>query len=216
MLSEPGRYGLRPVRIALKAPGRHAQGKHFGLRHGFIGSGPIGKNPRKFGRFRKPAPVFFAFVFNREFHGNPDICPDSTLAAFLMPRAREGTGQDPLRGIPNNHPHPIPRILNTPTPPPIMKPKEPSHLTLVPQLTDEAFKRLFEAAIDIRNRTDENELVNPRLAPFWNFCGTYTPDAPYFSLSVVRNPVVQIVGDQSCTPLRKAEGAPSNDPQSEK
>jgi len=82
---------------------------------GSIGSGPIGKNPRKLRNFRKPAPVFFAFVFNREFHGHPDICPDSTLAAFLMPRAREGTGQGPLNGMPNNHPHPTPRIL---TPPP--------------------------------------------------------------------------------------------------
>jgi len=36
---------------------------------------------------------------------------------------------------------------------------------------------------------------------------------PYFSLSVARNSVVQIVGDQSCTHLGKAEGTPSNDPQ---
>lgn len=72
-----------------------------------------------------------------------------------------------------------------------MKPKEPSHLTLVRQLTDDEFQRAYAAAINIENRTDENELVNPRLAPYCNFFGCYTPPMPYFSLNVVRNPVVQ-------------------------
>ena len=96
-----------------------------------------------------------------------------------------------------------------------MKPKEPSHLTLVPRMTAEEFHRAFEAAINIENRTDENELVNERLAPSWGFFGCYFPPAPYFSLSVVKSPDVQIVGDQSCARLRKAEGTPSNDPKSE-
>ena len=93
-----------------------------------------------------------------------------------------------------------------------MKPKEPSHLTLVPPMSEEVFQRAFEAAIDIRNRTDENELVNPRLAPTWNFFGCYTPPMPYFSLNVVRNSVVETIGDQSCTHLTRAKGTPSNDP----
>ena len=79
-------------------------------------------------------------------------------------------------------------------------------------MTAEAFHRAFEAAINIENRTDENELVNERLAPSWGFFGTYTPPSPYFTLSVVRNPVVQTIGDQSAIHLKMAKGTPSNDP----
>ena len=96
-----------------------------------------------------------------------------------------------------------------------MKPKKPSYLTLVPPMTAEEFHRAFEAAINIENRTDENELVNDRLAPSWGFFGCYFPPAPYFSLSVVKSPDVQIVGDRSCTRLSKAEGTLSNDSQTE-
>jgi hypothetical protein len=62
---------LRPGLVVLKALGKNTQSEHFCFRHGFVGSGSIGENSGKFWDFGKPAPVFFAFVFNCEFHVSP-------------------------------------------------------------------------------------------------------------------------------------------------
>jgi len=68
---EPDRDGVRPSLVVLKSIGENAQGEHFRFRHGFVGSGSIGENSGEFGNFSKPAPVFFAFVFNCEFYVSP-------------------------------------------------------------------------------------------------------------------------------------------------
>ena len=68
---ESDRDGVWPGLVVLKSLGENAQGEHFGFRHGFVGSGSIGENSREFGDFSKPAPVFFAFVFNCEIHVAP-------------------------------------------------------------------------------------------------------------------------------------------------
>ena len=89
-----------------------------------------------------------------------------------------------------------------------MKPTTPPTLTVVERLSEEAIQAAY-----MRLHTGEEWVENNRLTPYPGFWGCYFPPVPYFSLSVVRNPVVQIVGDQSCTHLRKAEGMSSNDAQ---
>ena len=68
---EPYRDGLRPRLVVLKSLSQNAQSEYFCFCHGFVSSGSIGENSGKFGDFSKPAPVFFAFVFNSEFHVSP-------------------------------------------------------------------------------------------------------------------------------------------------
>jgi hypothetical protein len=52
----------------LKSLGKNAQSEYFCFCHGLVGSGSIGENSGEFWDFSKPAPVFFAFVFNCELH----------------------------------------------------------------------------------------------------------------------------------------------------
>ena len=68
---EPDGDGLRPSLVVLESLGKNAQREYFCFRHGLVGSGSIGENSGEFGDFSKPAPVFFAFVFNCEFHVSP-------------------------------------------------------------------------------------------------------------------------------------------------
>ena len=65
---EPDRDRLRPGLVVLKSLGKNAQSERFCFRHGSVGSGSTGENAGDFG---KPAPVFFAFVFNCKFHVSP-------------------------------------------------------------------------------------------------------------------------------------------------
>jgi hypothetical protein len=68
----------------LKTPGKNAQGEQFCFRHGLAGSGSLSENSGGLRHFGEPAPVFFAFVLNREFHVSPrrldTFCDRSILA----------------------------------------------------------------------------------------------------------------------------------------
>jgi hypothetical protein len=91
---EPDRDGLRPGLIVLKSFGKNAQSEYFCFRHGFVGSGSIGENSREFGDFSKPAPVFFAFVFNCELHLPPQRL-DAFYARSLFATQRLSSGGGP-------------------------------------------------------------------------------------------------------------------------
>jgi hypothetical protein len=104
-------------------------------------------------------------------------------------------------------PHPAPRILNTPAPPPLMKPTTPPTLTVVERLSKEAMQAAY-----MRLHTGEEWVENNRLTPYPGFWGCYFPPVPYRAFRLVRNPVVETIGDQSCTHLTRAKETPSNDP----
>ena len=91
-----------------------------------------------------------------------------------------------------------------------MRPTTPPTLTVVESLSEEATRAAYQ-----RLHTWEEWVDYNRLTPYLGLLGCYFPPVPYFTLSVVRHLVVQIIGDQSCTHLKNADGSPSNDPQTE-
>ncbi len=88
-----------------------------------------------------------------------------------------------------------------------MKPTTPPTLTVVERLSEKAMRAAYQ-----RLHTGEEWVDNNRLTPHPGFWGCYFPPVQYRCFSMVRNAVVQIVGDQSCTDLKRAEGTPSNAP----
>src|SRR6266704_7127669 len=88
------RDGLRLSLIVLKTLGEDAQREHFCLRHGLVGCGAISENSRKLRDFGEPAPVFFAFVLDREFHVSPRRLDAFYACSFLPPNVHnEGREQ---------------------------------------------------------------------------------------------------------------------------
>ena len=91
-----------------------------------------------------------------------------------------------------------------------MKPTTPPTLTVVEHLSEVAMRAAYQ-----RLHTGEEWVDNNRLTPYPGFLGCYFPPVPYRCFGVVRKPVVQTIGDQSCLHLKRATGTPSNDSQAE-